>query len=143
MLTVATSTPSAWATASRMAGICSASLGRWRTIVASTFDARHPASRSSDAVRSSNAMLDTPFGTDGSFGGKCEPMSPSAAAPSSASMMAWAAMSPSLWPSSPRSDGTGTPPSTSGAPSISRCASYPMPKRVVMGALQWPLPFRT
>ena len=49
-----------------------------------------------------------------SVSGKFAPMSPSPAAPSSASVQAWATTSASLWPSRPRSPSNTTPPSTSG-----------------------------
>src|SRR5215210_2581028 len=54
-------------------------------------------------------------------------MSPIPAAPSTASMSAWAITSPSEWPASPRSDSTSTPPRTSGTPSTRACASTPRP----------------
>ena len=50
-------------------------------------------------------------------------MSPSPAAPSSASISACAMTSPSEWPASPRGWSSSTPPSTSGTPSSSACAS--------------------
>ena len=46
----------------------------------------------------------------GSVSGKCLPISPSAAAPSTASITAWASTSASEWPSRPFSKGTSTPP---------------------------------
>ena len=52
--------------------------------------------------------------------GEVPPMSPSAAAPSSASAMACSSTSASEWPSSPRSNGIVTPPSTSGRPGDQR-----------------------
>src|SRR5262249_17074773 len=61
--------------------------------------------------------------------GKCWPMSPSAAAPSRASQMAWQTMSASECPSRPRSKGIVTPPSTSGLPSTRRWASNAVPMR--------------
>ena len=48
--------------------------------------------------------------------GNSRPMSPSAVAPSTASHSTWQTMSASEWPSSPRSAGTSTPPSTSRRP---------------------------
>ena len=51
--------------------------------------------------------------TRGSVSGKCSPMSPRPAAPSSASAQAWATTSASLWPTRPGSPSNTTPPSTS------------------------------
>jgi hypothetical protein len=51
------------------------------------------------------------------------PMSPSPAAPSSASMTAWVRTSASEWPASPRSCSMRTPPRTSARPASSRCES--------------------
>src|SRR5690348_10922796 len=56
-------------------------------------------------------------------------MSPSPAAPSTASMSACASTSPSEWPANPRGWSSSTPPSTSGTPAASACASTPMPTR--------------
>src|SRR5687768_3227412 len=66
-----------------------------------------------------------------SVGGKCLPMSPSPAAPSSASVKACATASASECPSSPRSCGISTPARISFRPSAKRCESYPMPMRIV------------
>src|SRR5581483_2380087 len=60
---------------------------------------------------------------------KSEPMSPSPAAPRSASTSACAITSPSEWPASPRGWASSTPPRTSGTPSTSACASTPTPTR--------------
>ena len=54
-------------------------------------------------------------------------MSPIPAAPSTASISACAITSPSEWPASPRGESSSTPPSTSGTPSTSACASAPSP----------------
>src|SRR5690606_5272906 len=70
----------------------------------------------------------------GSFGGKCAPMSPSAAAPRIASVTAWATASASEWPASPRSCGISTPPSTRRRPSAKRCESYPTPDLIPTSA---------
>ena len=59
--------------------------------------------------------------------GKWRPMSPSAAAPNSASVMACSSASASEWPSRPWLCGTVTPPSTSGRPVTSWCTSQPSP----------------
>ncbi len=56
-------------------------------------------------------------------------MSPSPAAPSTASVSACAITSPSEWPASPRGCSIATPPSTSGTPSSNACASTPRPIR--------------
>src|SRR5205823_3648136 len=56
-------------------------------------------------------------------------MSSSPAAPSKASVSAWARTSPSEWPASPRGCSIRTPPSTSGTPSSRACASKPVPTR--------------
>src|SRR5579862_8756001 len=56
-------------------------------------------------------------------------MSPSPAAPRIASMSAWTTTSPSECPASPRGCSSSTPPSTSGTPSASACASTPIPTR--------------
>src|SRR5947199_9723875 len=56
-------------------------------------------------------------------------MSPSAAAPSNASISACVITSPSEWPASPRGDSNATPPSTSGTPGSRACASTPVPIR--------------
>ena len=55
--------------------------------------------------------------------GKCWPISPSAAAPSTASITAWASTSASEWPSRPFSKGISTPPRISLRPSTRRCTS--------------------
>src|ERR1017187_3749302 len=65
----------------------------------------------------------------GSVWGKCMPMSPMAAAPRMASVMACARTSASEWPSSPNSLGMVTPPRISGRPATSRCTSQPWPER--------------
>ena len=62
---------------------------------------RPPAPRRSPRRSSSSAVGAGPW--RGSVSGKCWPMSPSPAAPSSASATAWATTSASLWPSRPRS----------------------------------------
>src|ERR1017187_1337935 len=58
-------------------------------------------------------------------------MSPSAAAPSSASATAWANTSASLWPSKPTSCGIWTPPMMHLRPSANRCTSIPIPTRFI------------
>src|SRR5438445_10275856 len=56
-------------------------------------------------------------------------MSPIPAAPRIASVSACAITSPSEWPERPRGWSIRTPPSTSGTPSSSACASKPVPTR--------------
>src|SRR4051812_42864067 len=56
-------------------------------------------------------------------------MSPRAAAPSSASISACVITSPSEWPARPRGESKARPPSTSGTPGSSACASTPVPIR--------------
>src|SRR3954452_22309936 len=59
-------------------------------------------------------------------------MSPRPAAPSNASMTAWARTSASECPSGPRSHGMSTPPRMNGRPEARRCASYPMPVEIAI-----------
>src|SRR5687767_14218995 len=56
-------------------------------------------------------------------------MSPSPAAPSTASVSACASTSPSEWPARPRGWSSRTPPRTRGTPSSKACASTPRPMR--------------
>src|SRR5919201_797798 len=56
-------------------------------------------------------------------------MSPRPAAPSSASISAWASTSPSEWPARPRGESIATPPRTRGTPASNACASIPIPTR--------------
>src|SRR6185369_11565688 len=51
-------------------------------------------------------------------------------APRMASVMAWARISASEWPSSPNSQGTVTPPKIRGLPVIRRWTSQPRPVRI-------------
>ena len=67
-----------------------------------------------------------------SVSGKCLPMSPSPAAPSSASISACTATSASEWPSSPSLLGIGVPQSIRGLPGTSLCTSYPIPVLVLI-----------
>ena len=69
-----------------------------------------------------------------SVDGNHSPMSPRSAAPSSASISAWTAASPSEWPASPRGWGIRTPPSHSGTPSAKACTSRPEPTRITRGS---------
>ena len=71
----------------------------------------------------------------GSVSGKCWPMSPSPAAPRSASVTAWATASASLWPASPVPPSKVTPPSTRrrAGSSLKGWTSKPWPTRTVSG----------
>src|SRR4051794_29117382 len=89
---------------------------------------RQPASRTCAYASASSTSDETPRNRS-SPDGKSDPMSPSPAAPSSASISACAMTSPSEWPASPRGWSNSTPPSTSGTPSSSACTSTPMPTR--------------
>ena len=72
---------------------------------------------------SRNKRLFAPFHL-GSLSGKCVPMSPSPAAPSSASTIAWATTSPSEWP-------TGTFIEGNLHPSNDQLASFGQPMKIV------------
>src|SRR4051794_7222040 len=65
-----------------------------------------------------------------SVSGKCWPMSPRPAAPSSASMIACVRTSASEWPARPSSCGMSTPPRISGRPGSKRWLSTPRPVRI-------------
>ena len=93
--------PSACAMRARMAGMCGASLGACAITVLSTLPispagGAHPARRFGQQQRRSRRRE-----TAHRCPGKCRPMSPSAAAPSSASVMACSSASASEWPSRP------------------------------------------
>src|SRR5258708_3104367 len=112
----------AFARASRIFGKWGPSFGRSRMTTASTCSmARCFSSRSLRAC-SRNRRLFAPFHL-GSVSGKCVPMSPRPAAPSSASQSAWATTSPSECPTGPLSKGTSMPPMMSLRPSARRCRS--------------------
>ena len=97
-----------WRRASARGGAARA--GAWAMTVTSTFTSEYPAASTSRRTSSRKTRLATPR-QRGSLLGKCRPMSPAAAAPSSASHTACRTQSPSEWPSRPRSWGTSTPPS--------------------------------
>ena len=107
--------PSASAIRSRIGGMCGASRGRSAITVASTFPTSNPASRTSASARASRSRLLAPS-TAHPPAGKCCPMSPSPAAPRSASMIACSSTSASLCPASPVSPASSTPPRMSGRP---------------------------
>src|SRR2546421_1672693 len=93
----------------------------WRTV--------QPCSSRNEQTSPSRSMLSASRQRS-SVSGKCCPMSPSPAAPSSASMTACVSTSASECPLRPRSaPSISTPPSTSRRPSASRCESYPIPER--------------
>src|SRR5947207_1326302 len=96
--------------------------------VQSKFTIRNPASRARWCAWRRKRMLSAPF-QRGSESGKCMPMSPSAAAPSNASVIACASTSASEWPSRPNSQGIATPPRISGRPGAMRWMSQPWPVR--------------
>src|SRR5580765_6489275 len=102
--------------------------GSWPTSTQSALTSLHPAERTCPYASVSNASDETPRKRS-SPEGKSDPMSPRPAAPSTASMSACASTSPSEWPARPRGWSSSTPPSTSGTPASSACASTPMPTR--------------
>ena len=101
---------------------CGASLGASHTTEQSTLPMRQPSSRTSVAAWRSSTSESAPFHC-GSVSGKCSPMSPSPAAPSSASVTAWATASASLCPCRPR------------APSKCDAAEHERPSGVVAEAM--------
>src|ERR1700683_3646348 len=110
--------------------------------VESTLEIVYPLSRANAAACARNFPLDAPFHF-GSVSGKCIPISPRAAAPSRASVIACKRISASEWPSSPNSLGIVTPPRISARPGAIRCESQPRPTRI---SLKWggpPGPRRT
>ena len=100
--------------------------GFWAMIVASMFSTIYPFSSISFATCSNNLILEIPLYC-GSVSGKCFPMSPSAAAPSSASMIACSKTSASECPKSPSVCGIFTPPRIRSLPSTNLWTSYPIP----------------
>ena len=120
------SSPSVFAIFSLICGICSASLGFCAITVASIFSITYPSPCNSSPTCASSFRLSAPSYA-GSVSGKCCPISPSAAAPSSASITACTSTSASECPSSPSVCGISTPPKMSLRPSTRRCTSYPVP----------------
>src|SRR5437764_9849842 len=96
--------------------------------VESTFTIRYPAAPTRSRAWLRRRRLSAPF-QRGSESGKCMPMSPSAAAPSKASVTACASTSASEWPSKPNSQGIVIPPRISGRPVAMRWMSQPRPVR--------------
>src|SRR5439155_220383 len=93
---------------------------------------RYPAFRASVAARSRNTRLSASF-QRGSDDGNSAPMSPSPAAPRTASTTACASTSPSEWPASPSGCSIETVPSINARPGANRCASNPIPTRTLNG----------
>lgn len=122
----------------RIASRRGANLGRSINTTQSRLPICQPAARTlSAAIR--NMSLESRPRFASSELGNIWPMSPKAAAPNKASVMAWSNTSASLWPTSCRSCGTDTPPRRRGPPGSIRCVSCPMPTRkrvVVMSPLQ-------
>ena len=108
-----TGAPTAAESFSCIEALAGASLGWSVTTEASTLPGSHPASRTRRVASASMATLSAPAHR-GSVSEKCSPMSPRPAAPSRASVQAWAITSASLWPRRARSVSKVTPPSTSG-----------------------------
>ena len=98
-----------------IAGMCGANLGAWATMVESMLTIAQPAARTRRAASTRSTAESAPLNC-GSVSGKWRPMSPSAAAPSSASVMACSSASASEWPSKPWLCGMQMPPSTRGRP---------------------------
>ncbi|OGT95487.1 MAG: hypothetical protein A2083_04330 [Gemmatimonadetes bacterium GWC2_71_9] len=94
MLTASIGTPSARAVAARISAMCGASFGCSAMIVTSTCPT---ASRwaASAATAPRTKRVESALWYCGSSSGNNEPMSPRAAAPSSASVIAWSTTSPS------------------------------------------------
>src|SRR5204863_883107 len=107
-------------------GMCSAIFGASARMVASTLAIENPASRILPPTSRRKVRLSA-FLYFGSLSGKCRPMSPSAAAPRSASHTAWTSTSASECPARPFSNGMFTPPRMSFRPFTSACTSYPWP----------------
>ncbi|MGN8554714.1 UNVERIFIED_CONTAM: SLC13 family permease [Microbacterium sp. SLM126] len=82
----------------------------------------NPASRTRRAASRSSTRLSAPLNS-AAVSGKWRPMSPSAAAPNSASVTACSSASASEWPSRPRSWGMSTPPRISLRPGTRACTS--------------------
>src|SRR6266852_1196534 len=109
-----------------IAPVCDAILGACAMMVASTLATLKPAARIFLPTSRSRVRLFA-FLYFGFVSGKCSPISPSAAAPSSASHIAWMSTSASEKPSSPFSKGITTPPTTSFRPATRACRSKPCP----------------
>ena len=84
----------------RIAAMCGASRGACAITVASTLPICQPAPLTRRAASASSASESAPWYCM-SVSGKWWPMSPSAAAPNSASVIAWQSASASEWPSRP------------------------------------------
>src|SRR5947208_5049173 len=119
---------SASASFSSIRSTCGPSFGRSAMIVMSACTNWCPASTT---FRNAwfRSWSESAFFQRGSVLGNRRPMSPSPAAPSRASVSAWATASASEWPASPCGWGISTPPRISLRPSAKRWESYPMPTR--------------
>ena len=116
-------TPIVAASMRRISSRCGPSFGASQITVASTCVTLKPCSSRNTHTWDSRSS-ESASRQRSSVSGKCWPMSPSPAAPSSASITAWVSASASEWPASPRSaPGTSTPPSTSRRPASRRCES--------------------
>jgi type II secretory pathway pseudopilin PulG len=91
---------SALAMRARIAAMCGAIFGACATMVLSTLTMAQPAARTRRAASASKVCESAPLNA-ASVSGKWRPMSPSPAAPSSASVIACSSASASEWPSSP------------------------------------------
>ena len=90
--------------ASRIASRCGPSFGALAASrVASTLHDAQPALGEQPRRRSRSSSSESASRQRSSVSGKCSPMSPRPAAPSSASITAWVSTSASEWPASPRS----------------------------------------
>src|SRR2546422_82429 len=119
---------SASASFSSIRSTCGPSFGRSAMIVMSACTNWCPASTT---FRNAwfRSWSESAFFQRGSVLGNRRPMSPSPAAPSRASVSAWATASASEWPARPCGWGISTPPRISVRPSAKRWESYPMPTR--------------
>ena len=123
------STPSAAASRCRISSRWFAIRGSSPIRMQSALTSSKPASRTW-RVGSREAGAANPLpASAASSAGKSEPMSPSPAAPSTASVSAWAITSPSEWPARPLGKSIATPPRTSRTPCSNACASTPRPIR--------------
>ena len=112
----------------RISSRCDDTRGFSATIATSTCCTRQPSAAMRATAARSISIESLPLFA-GSRSENISPMSPAAAAPRMASVIAWATASPSECPSRCTSLGMGTPPRMSGPGGAKRCESYPMPTR--------------
>ena len=105
--------------------------------VTSAFTTRKPRRCTSSTARRSSSIESASLNR-ASVSGKWLPMSPSAAAPSSASVMACSSTSASEWPSRPSVWSICTPPITSLRPGTRACTSQPSPILKFIAASPFP-----